>query len=113
MRKVFLWIIVFAWAYLIFHLTSIPNFKVADNSLVSLIISSGGHFFFFGIQAVLLYFALPGQTVTAITATSLYGLLDELHQINIPGRSADPIDWALDTLGAIIFLAIIKKYLKA
>ena len=110
MRNVFKWIVVFGWAYLIFYLTSIPNFKVSDDSLMSLVISSAGHFFFFGVQAALLYWALPGQIIASLSLTSLYGIFDELHQISIPGRSADPIDWMLDTLGALVFIQLMRKY---
>jgi hypothetical protein len=110
MRKTIQWIFVFGWAYLIFYLTSIPNFKVSDNSVMSFLISSAGHFFFFGIQGALLYGALPSQSGVALTLTSLYGVIDELHQRNIPGRSADPLDWILDTLGALVFIFLMRKY---
>jgi VanZ family protein len=110
MKKMFLWLLTLGWAYLIFYLTSIPNFKVSDNTLISFLISNGGHFFFFGIQGLLLYSTLQNK-YAAITLTSLYGLIDELHQRNVIGRSADPLDWLLDTLGAILFIAIMKKYL--
>lgn len=77
--------------------------------------SNGGHFIFFGIQAVLL--ALNLSAVAALLTSSAYGAGIELIQRNIPGRSMDPIDWLLDTLGAITFLVImnkmkIKQYLK-
>lgn len=39
---------------------------------------------------------------TAIAALSLYGALDEVHQLATPSRSAlDPFDWMADTLGAL------------
>jgi VanZ family protein len=45
--------------------------------------------------------------------TSLYGLLIELVQRGIPGRSADPVDWLLDTTGALVFLFVFRKYAKS
>ena len=33
---------------------------------------------------------------------SLYGISDEIHQIFVPGRTADPIDWLVDTCGAAL-----------
>lgn len=52
--------------------------------------------------------------IIVIATASLYGALDELHQLFVPGRSADVIDWIADTLGAIagiILITGIEKYL--
>ena len=35
-----------------------------------------------------------------------YGVTDELHQFLTPGRTPDPADWAADTLGAAIGVAV-------
>jgi len=35
---------------------------------------------------------------------SLYGMTDEIHQYFVPQRSADPLDWLADSLGAGVFL---------
>lgn len=115
MKKSLLWILVFGWGALILYLTSIPSLKVSDVELISFIISSLEHFFFFGVQAILLFFAIResfpklNSGVAAVVLTSLYGLLDELHQLSVFERTADPIDWILDTIGALIFIVIIKK----
>ncbi len=37
----------------------------------------------------------------AIVATSVYGISDELHQLFVPNRHADPWDWLADTGGAL------------
>lgn len=115
MKKYISWILVIVWGVIIWRLTTTPDFKVTEDTLLSLLISNGGHFIFFGIQAILLFYAFPSKIwnlsslfFAAITS-SLYGLVIELVQRNIPGRSGDIFDWLLDTLGAIIFLAIIKK----
>ncbi len=36
----------------------------------------------------------------SLLSAALYGLLDEVHQAFVPGRSADPADWLADSLGA-------------
>jgi VanZ family protein len=41
-------------------------------------------------------------------ATVLYAASDELHQTYIPGRDGNPIDVAIDTLGASFVYLIIK-----
>lgn len=120
MKKSLIWLITFGWALLIWHLTTTPDFSVTEDSFLSFLISNGGHFIFFGIQAVLIFFSIYTlysirytlylPTVSAIL-TSLYGLLIELVQRGIPGRSADLMDLVLDTLGAVTFLAIINQYI--
>ncbi|MDR3667865.1 MAG: VanZ family protein [Ignavibacteriaceae bacterium] len=37
-----------------------------------------------------------------ILIVSTYGALDELHQLFIPDRSCDILDWTADTMGVII-----------
>lgn len=108
MRKLFLWLLTLAWACLIFYLTTIPNFHPTQDSLLSWILSNGGHFFFFGILAALLKLDQL-STSYSLLLTSLYGLVIEFVQRSIPGRSFGVSDWALDTLGAITFLFIFKK----
>jgi VanZ family protein len=38
----------------------------------------------------------------AVLLTCLWGLLDELHQAFVPGRSSDLLDLAADTIGALV-----------
>ncbi len=51
---------------------------------------------------------------TAILSLSIYGALDEVHQLATPSRSAlDPFDWMADTLGALVgapLAALIHAY---
>lgn len=115
MKKYFSWFLAIVWGVIIWRLTTTPDFKVTEDTLLSLLISNGGHFIFFGVLSALLFTALP-ITSFAVATTSLYGLAIELVQRNIPGRSGDIFDWLLDTLGAIVFMIIIsslnKKYVK-
>ena len=34
-----------------------------------------------------------------------FGALDEVHQLWIPGRTADPVDWAADAAGSVAGIA--------
>lgn len=36
----------------------------------------------------------------ALALASVYGATDEIHQLFVPGRMCDPLDWAVDTAGA-------------
>jgi len=108
MQKTILILVNFAWAGLTWRLTTTPNLVIAPENLLNTLIMMGGHFTFFGVQAVLLKLSNQ-KTLPSIFLASLYGLLIELVQLSVPGRSADPLDWLLDTLGAITFLAILKR----
>ena len=116
--KKFLWpTLAILWALLTLNLTTTPNLVVAPETWLNSFIMSGSHFGFFGVQAVLLYFALPTITynlspITSILVTSAFGYWIEVMQLSIPGRSYDLVDWALDTLGAMIFVLVINYYLK-
>lgn len=93
------------WAAFTWHLTTTPNLVVAPENWLNTLLMMGGHFTFFGVQAVL----LRPITRYALFMTSAYGLIIELVQLGVPGRSADPLDWLLDTLGAITFLFVLNK----
>lgn len=42
------------------------------------------------------------QVLYAIVIAALYGILDEIHQKFIPGRSGDFLDWIADLLGSVL-----------
>ncbi len=44
---------------------------------------------------------LSRRTAGACLAAALYGVSDELHQLFVPGRQADPMDLLADALGAL------------
>ncbi len=108
MRKYFWWLLTLTWAALIWHLTTVPDFHPSDSTLISLLLSNGGHFIFFGAQAIWLH--LSGLTrINAILLTANYGLFIEIVQSRIPGRSYSLVDWSLDILGALTFLFLLKR----
>jgi VanZ family protein len=46
--------------------------------------------------------AVPPRALAPILlAIALFAALDEWHQVLVPGRSADALDWLADILGAI------------
>jgi VanZ family protein len=78
------------------------------------------HFGAYGLLSVLLYLNLYFQdkikllnkfpeTFTVLIA-SIYGLLDELHQMFVPGRSAEFLDWLADFSGSLVAV-LISRYL--
>jgi len=80
------------------------------------------HFGAYGLLSVFLYLDLFFQNrfevlkkfpaAFAIIFASLYGLIDELHQLLVPGRSCEFLDWFAEFSGALIGVLIIKWLLK-
>ena len=50
--------------------------------------------------------------VLAVLLASAYGATDELHQLFVPGRSADVRDWAADVVGATAGAALAAAFLR-
>jgi len=100
-----LWLPVALDAALIFFLSSIPRLPSPPGPF------SDKHFHFasYALFATLLVRAFASArlrnvtgrvAIVAILLAALYGATDEIHQMFVPGRSADPYDLLADTLGA-------------
>ena len=104
------------WAGIIFYVSSLPSsvlpkIKVAAVDKVVHV----GIFFVFGL---LLYRGLhPMQRSTgfewrraliALMAVALYGIVDELHQGFVPGRTVDVWDVCADAVGGILAIVFLK-----
>lgn len=48
--------------------------------------------------------------VVAVAITSAYAATDELHQTIVPGRHGTPVDWVIDTAGALTGALLIRRY---
>ena len=96
------WLPAIGWAAVIFGLSSMQSTGVGGD------LSSLAHLGAYAILAALVWWALGGRSggpraaVLAIVIASIYGISDEYHQSFVPGRNPDVVDWALDTLGAIL-----------
>jgi VanZ family protein len=58
------------------------------------------------------HFVKEQYILFSIIIASVYGLLDEIHQSYIPGRSNDILDWVADTLGAITAVLLLDFLMK-
>jgi len=97
---------------LIFWASSRSEFRIADRRLM--VFDKAAHFFEFAILALLIMRALLHSSLKRTSAwknvvvvfllVSLYALTDEWHQSFVPNRHPDVMDWAVDTLGAAVFL---------
>lgn len=119
--KVLLIPLVVYWL-LLFIGTTIPSDNFSD------VLNIGDklkHFFAYFILAFLLCLNLHFQEKwekIAISAyfyslliTMFYGVFDELHQMLVPNRSAEFLDWIADTLGSlsgVISSSIFTKFLQ-
>ena len=69
------------------------------------------HFFLFAGLGGLLQLALQQKKTVALTGV-LYGILDEIHQFYVPGRSCDPFDMLADALGVLAGLWVAEQLLR-
>lgn len=78
---------------------NVPRFPLQDKLV---------HFLLFGLVATLILRVSydpkrPWRSgLIAIFFTSLYGVADEFRQSFTPGREVDIMDWAADSLGALV-----------
>lgn len=93
---------------LIFALSSLPGSAVPGR------FATPGHFVLYAVLASLYFAALdpalarPAAAASAIALASAYGVTDELHQAFVSGRRSDPVDWAVDTAGALAAVVVIR-----
>jgi VanZ family protein len=127
---VVLWIIVCVWAAFIFFMSAHTgsDFQNGTDIVARVkraldvwqtsvfggsvdVISSCAHFVEYTVFGALLFAALSRRLpkrrrkvalVLAIVIASLYGVSDEFHQLFVPGRACDPLDWLVDTAGAML-----------
>jgi VanZ family protein len=55
------------------------------------------------------------RIVATVALCSAFGMSDEFHQSFVPTRTPDPMDWAMDTTGALagaVFVALVVRRLK-
>lgn len=102
---------------ILFILTSLPTGLAIETRDVS---DKVLHFGAYGLLSVLLYLNLYFQNKSnllssyaglfTILIASFYGVLDEVHQMLVPGRSAEFLDWFADFTGSLTAV-LITKYL--
>jgi VanZ family protein len=105
------WIILFLATTL--PVQSVPSIAIGDKI---------NHLAAYFVLSCLLYLTLIYQrkseylfnnaAFATIVITSVYGALDEIHQIFIPGRFAEVLDWLADAAGAILGVLIISYLIK-
>jgi VanZ family protein len=83
---------------------SLPNFdKLAHGAAYGLL----GFLLAFGFFK-LLRFSLKTKLGGVILTGVILGILDEVHQIFVPGRTPDPLDVAADAVGIVLGLILFR-----
>ncbi|CAN5826345.1 VanZ family protein [soil metagenome] len=102
------WTFALLWAGLIFWPSNSPDAR-GGGSLLALLPYGDklAHGTAFGVLGALLY-AASGRVGVALGLATLYGVSDELHQSFVPGRSSDLFDLLADTLGAALFIFLVR-----
>jgi len=112
------WLMVAAWAAVIFAFSATPHLRVADAPDLDFILRKAGHMAEFGTLAVLLWRALALSGVRraiffGLVLTIAYAATDEFHQSFTAGRNASGVDVSIDAAGALIALVVLDVLLRA
>jgi len=112
-RRIILCLPSIIFAILIFVLSHIPSdfippsiFNLQDKFFHALV------YFLFGISLLIAFSNVKSKTKVVIYVFligSFYGVVDELHQLFVPGRVCDITDWIADSLGIAISLLFREK----
>ncbi len=115
------WVPLCGWALVMLTASSMPGTSIPTIEIVNW--DKGAHCLEYAILGafwVRLWLHIPKMSqhpfAYGLLCTILFGALDEIHQLFIPLRSADILDWAADSCGALIgcslywgFIARVKK----
>jgi VanZ family protein len=112
------WVMVVVWVGFVEVLTSLPG-SALPTVAVPFRIDWVAHFCLYGVLGLLLARAArvsgwAWQRLALVAlAISAFGVLDELHQLWIPGRDAEVMDWLMDTTGSvtgIVTFTLVMRY---
>jgi VanZ family protein len=104
----------FIWAAFIFWLSSLSTLPHIETPVIAADKLAHMSVFFvfcwFSRRALFFQTTLPilkrWSLVCAFFLTCLYGYLDEVHQLYVPGRAYDYYDMLADAIGALLFIIL-------
>ena len=112
--RVLTWSFVVLWMACIYYWSSQSTLPGFDRSIWDLLFKKGCHIAVFGALALLSYRAIRHDMrhVEAIIGAAVlaigWGILDEIHQGFVPGRTAAILDVFIDSVGVIAVLTIVQ-----
>lgn len=101
------WALVFAWAVLIFTLSSISDLGTGLGGW-DLALRKVAHAAEYAVLGFLLVRAI-GREWAALALGIAYAAGDELHQHFVPGRYGSPLDVAIDAVGVAVGVLLIGR----
>jgi VanZ family protein len=102
------WAPVALWAGLIFALSSVPDLGTGLGTW-DLILRKLAHAAEYAVLGALSLRALRSAPAAVLLA-SAYAATDEVHQAFVSGRHGSPLDWLLDTAGAVLGVALAARF---
>jgi VanZ family protein len=105
---------IFVWAIIIFWLSTLSKLPYVKTPIIAAdkLAHITVYFIFCLLSRRALFFqiSLPflkkWSLVCAFILTCLYGYLDEVHQLFVPGRMYDYYDMLADAFGALLFIVL-------
>lgn len=106
-----------AWMAVIWGLSSLPSSGDGDIAgfVIPAVLQNGAHVFVYGALAAAWAYALGPDVMTprrAIMYCTAYGIVDELHQSFVPGRTSSVLDVLADVVGAVTVVYFISRYVQ-
>ena len=101
------WLPVLVWAGVIFAFSSIPSLSSGLGTW-DYVLRKGAHLTEYAILAALLVRA-TGSYAWALALTVAYAATDEVHQLFVRGRHGSPIDVAIDAVGALVGITLLRS----
>ncbi len=117
-RKLYIYLPLIIYWLIIFIGTSIPGGSIPSIGVSDKFKHLGAYFFLTILLCLAFYlqerfpFIKRYHLQSSLIVTSVYGVIDEIHQIFIPGRSCDIYDWIADFIGAILGVVIYNYLFK-
>ena len=109
------WAAVLAWMTMIFTLSATPGqdlpsvgIPYADKFAHCSLYLVTGFLLMSSVSRTLRKSGLAKIIILVIIIASLYGVLDELHQVFVPGRDCDVFDFIADFIGANLGVAVYR-----
>lgn len=103
------WVPAVVYVALIFAVSSIPGsvfcempFRIFDKAAHMVEFTGLGLFLMIAFRGSLADALRPHALLFALGAGFLIGVLDELYQLTVPGRSVEFLDWVADVVGVTV-----------
>lgn len=101
------WAPVVLWAAVIFVLSSIPDLGTGLGTWDT-VLRKLAHTAEYAILGGLILRAVRSAPAAVLLA-SAYAITDEVHQAFVTGRQGSPLDWLIDTAGAVLGVALAAR----